>query len=57
MKMSHEANNETAVTTAGFAKSIEPLLFSMQETIKSQNKLTQRPDQREIGRFFVAFLL
>ncbi|CAJ1457760.1 unnamed protein product [Effrenium voratum] len=42
VKMGHEVGNDTAVTTADFAKSIEPLLFSMQDTIRSQNNLTQQ---------------
>ena len=42
VKMGHEVSNSSAVTTSDFAKSIEPLLFSMQDTIRSQNKLTQQ---------------
>eukprot|EP00439_Symbiodinium_sp_Y106_P081910 s287_g21.t1 len=42
VKMGQEASNSSAVTTADFAKSIEPLLYSMQNTIRSQNNLTQQ---------------
>ena len=42
VKMGHEVSNSSAVTTADFAKSIEPLLYSMQDTIRSQNNLTQQ---------------
>mmetsp|Transcript_43890 Transcript_43890/g.81977 ORF Transcript_43890/g.81977 Transcript_43890/m.81977 type:complete len:606 (-) Transcript_43890:31-1848(-) len=51
VKMGHEVSNNTAVTTADFAKSIEPLLFSMQDTIRSQNKLTQQTLDNSWGTF------
>ena len=51
VKMGQEASNSSAVTTADFAKSIEPLLFSMQDTIRSQNNLTQQTLDNSWGTF------
>ena len=54
VKMGHEVGNDTAVTTADFAKSIEPLLFSMQDGLGAAcepiiNWSTLKPNQKEVG--------